>query len=289
MLILLAIITQSVIGALDNPPVIDDKKINCEMIEKRKFQPTLRVMSFNMLFDLYDKQLTPENRWPERKKRIIEYILHAKPDIIGSQELQNNQRLDLLEALGDEYILFGNERAILYRKDRLKLLNHRESGRFMTACFEDCKKRCFTVINTHFSFSSIECRLAEAKQLASMARSIQGPLIVTGDFNTFPLRPELPLPFFDGDYILSVIESGGLKDSHDITACGRFGPIASTNLCSETMLPFKDTFCPGVILDHIFVNDCVKVKCTAIDPAKVDGCYLSDHFPVIADVDFIAN
>ncbi|MCH9610798.1 MAG: hypothetical protein S4CHLAM81_00930 [Chlamydiales bacterium] len=280
MLALLALITNSVIGLMNDPPPISEEQIPLEMLEDRCCGNSLRVISFNMLFDKRDRELAEENRWPMRKERIIEYLRFADADVIGSQELQENQRADLLAELGDQYALFGREEAIFYKKKRLQFVDGRVCGPITRAQFLDGDK-AFTVINTHLCFSSPEQRLLEAKQLLSLTNEVKEPLIVTGDFNTFPMRPQLKLPFYDGDYIVGLLTSSSLKDARLVTHQGHFGLISSTNFNEQG---FVDEGMPGVILDHIFINEKVKVKSHAIDPALVDGLFTSDHFPLITDL-----
>ncbi len=167
----------------------------------------------------------------------------------------------------------------------MDFLSGRCSGRITSALFKDKKTgNHFTVINTHLTFISAEARLQEARQLVKVIESTEGPLIVTGDMNSFPMRPSLAIPFYDGDHIIRLIESSGVRDARLSTTRGHFGLISSTNFSPEKLAPFSGEGEPGVILDHIFVSDLVKVKTHAIDPATVNGLYLSDHFPVVADV-----
>jgi endonuclease/exonuclease/phosphatase family metal-dependent hydrolase len=41
-----------------------------------------------------------------------------------------------------------------------------------------------------------------------------------------------------------------------------------------------------VILDHIYVAGAVEVLLHAVEPARVDGHFPSDHMPLIADLLF---
>lgn len=273
----------------------------------------LRVMSFNMLFNLYDSDLEPVDRWETRKARVAEYIQWAHPDVIGSQELQSDQLNDLCALIGGEYASYGvgaddgiragDIPAIFYRSDRLELLkgqtfyfsetpeviskNPFGGKNTFTAChFRDKQtNQEFVVLNTHLAFGNIERRFYEACKLRDflLNNKIQLPLLITGDFNTFAFRQELDLPFYDGDKIVRIIENGCVLDSFKCAALGHFGPISSTNFCSEKKKPFSSEGEPGIILDHIFVSERIQVLSHGIDAAKVDGHFPSDHFPVIID------
>lgn len=276
---------------------------------------TLRVMSFNMLFNKpwAEKDLARENRWIKRGPRVIEYLKMALPDVIGSQELQKDQIDMLMDKLGCFYAYYGvgtdgqdqgDIAAIFYRKDRLELLEgstffysatpcvpskgpFRSRNTFTVCRFADLKtgQEC-VMINTHLAYGNIERRLYEARLLRDFVQGLDPclPVIVTGDFNTFPNRPDLELPFYDGIAIMRVIEEGCLEDALERAVLGHVGPISSTNFSSEKRRAFENEGSAGVILDHIFVNDEVEVVRHGIDPAQVNGHYPSDHFPVIADV-----
>lgn len=294
-------------------------KINADQIAQIEtitpcLDQRLRIMSFNMLFNLYDADLEPIDRWENRKGRVIEYVLWAHPDIIGSQELQADQLDDLLSVIGQEYDYYGigandgvkegDIPAIFYRKDRLQLIRGQTfyfsetpdimsknpfggKNTFTFCHFRDKKtEREFLAINTHLAFGNINRRAYEACKLRDflLENNFQLPLLITGDFNTFSFRQELTLPFYDGDHIVQTIENGKVTDSSKLALFGHFGPISSTNFSTEKKKPFCSEGEPGIILDHVFVNDGIQVLSHGIDSAKVDGHYPSDHFPLIVDV-----
>ncbi len=277
----------------------------------------LRVVSFNMLFNVpeAERELEVENRWEKRAPRLVEYLCYAEADIIGSQELQKDQLDYVVSKLGRGYAYYGRGMkgeeegdigAIFYKKDRVRLVEGKTyffsdtpekpgpgpfgSCNTFTVCrFIDLKTgKPFLVINTHLAFGNIERRRYEAELLREFVCQLDpaAPLLVTGDFNTFPFRQDLDLPFYDGDEIVAVLEDSPLKDGMTQALLGHFGLIDSSNFCQVQKRPFCSRGTPGVILDHIFVNKHVKVVSHGIDPAKVDGYFTSDHFPVIADVVF---
>ncbi len=278
-------------------------------------EPSLRVMSFNLLFNVPDaeKQLDFANQWPQRAPRVIEYLKWAHPDLMGSQELQRGQLNHILSAIGDDYGFFGEEiqekmhsdiPAIFYKKSRLKLLESKtyyfsatpetpSEGPFHCKnTFTYCKfldlatQKELIALNTHLAFGNLERRYYEACQLKEFLNTLSPGIstLLMGDFNTFPFRQELDLPFYDGDDVLALLEESPMKESMNRAALGHWGPLSSTNFSSETKKPFSSEGTPGVILDHIFVNRYVRVIQHGIDPADVDGYYPSDHFPVIVDV-----
>lgn len=280
-------VERSVIPLMDAPPQFLEGQISCtqERIMSCGYGIPLRVISFNMLSDRHDRIQERDNRWPIRKYRVLEYIKFVHPDIIGTQELEPNQAHFLEEELGSDYGFFGKE-VVIYNKRRVKPICERLSNANFTVIeFEELANGAhFTVINTHLNFGSVEKRLAEARALQNLIKEARSPVIVTGDMNTFPMRPELSIPFYDGDYIMQVIEEGGVRDARKLAVKGHYGLISSTNFSNEEMREFSGDGEPGVILDHIFVSPRISVRTHAIDPARVDGLFTSDHFPVIADV-----
>ncbi len=269
----------------------------------------LRVMTYNMLYNVREAEdkLPPRLRWDYRKPRLQEYLSVAKADIIGSQELQKDQVQDVMSLLGPGYGYYGmktreNEgrsdvNAIFYNKERLELLDsktipyrddHYENA-FTFCCFRDkIQDKKFLVLNTKLTWGDAERRLAEATQLNDFSRqlSFEQPIIVLGDFNTFPFLQHDRNIFLDGDHIERVLAGKNLKDAKNEATFGHFGPLCSITNSKETLAPFVGPELPGFILDHIYVNDRIEVFIHGIDIARVDGEFPSDHFPVIAELFF---
>jgi len=291
---------------------------------KKLFQENktkIRVVSYNMLFNLphAEEKLDEEDRWPKRKERVLEWIEEVDPDIIGSQELQKDQLDWLSLSLSATYGYYGVGRddgrdggeieAIFYRKSRFFLVDgktiflsetpdkpgpnlHGQKNAVTQCRFRDAVSgREFYVLNVHFSFGNLESRQYEAKLLADIIDDLEDdeedvPIIVMGDLNTFSFFVDLDLPFYDGDLVMQMLTEESLVDARRVAKLGHLGPIVSTNYSQEDERAFSDDWTPGVILDHILVNESFIVLIHGIDPARVDGRYVSDHFPVVADVIF---
>jgi hypothetical protein len=257
-------------------------KISDEHLEQIKEaldlkEEVLRIISFNMLFNLpvSEGQLANVNRWDKRAPRLLEYLIWTGADIIGSQELQKDQLDFLMGTLEKKYGYYGlgiddgRERgditAIFYRKERLELLDGKTyyfsetpwqvspspfgtKNTFTVCLFRDLSTGdIFEVVNTHLAFRNPEWRNYEAKQLRDflMQHSPLGPLIVMGDFNTFPYRQELDIPFYDGERIVSILESGGVMESARRSLLGHLGPISTTNFCPKEKQSFCSLGTPG--------------------------------------------
>lgn len=267
----------------------------------------LRVMTYNMLYNEKSAEaLLPEKyQWSARKPRLIEYLLFAKADVIGSQELQEDQLQEVMSALGGHYSYYGlktreNEgrtdtNAIFFNPKRLELIDsktisyeNREGDNAFTYCrFKDkLLDKNFSVLNTKLTWGDVERRLAEASQLSDFAKLLPSdePILVLGDFNLFPFIEHKKNLFFDGDYIEKVLTEYNLRDAKNKSIFGHFGPLCSINNSKTTLAPFVGPELTGFILDHILVSDQIEVFTHGIDTGRVDGEFPSDHFPVIADV-----
>lgn len=306
----------SLLGAVENSitPVIDYfecienlqqekyneaqfKKIENGLCKKCK---KIRVMTYNMLFDLFDHNLAPVNRWPARLPRIVALINEMNPDVIGTQELQPNQVQDLVPLLAPTYTFFsvnsstGDQDGIFIKKKRFHI--HKKELVFsesdpetpvITIVELKDKKTAATVAiaNSHFSFSNVENRGLEAHLVAKKVHCLSKhiPVIFMGDLNTFPNRPDNSFPFYDGDYVNDILTKNTLQDSIDVSLVGHVGPISTFTNNPPSILPFEGTGTPGVFLDHMYVSNGITVLIHAVQPGTVDGHFPSDHMPVVID------
>lgn len=190
------------------------------------FENTLEVVSYNIR---YDNSQDGENQWDIRKETLASYLLKSSPDIIGMQEVLNNQLADLSNFLKEyKYVGVGREDGktkgeyspIFYRKSKLKVLMSSTFWLSETpqkisvgwdaalerictyALFIDRKsKKQFWVFNTHFDHLG-EIARSESVNLILERISILNvndyPILVTGDLN---LTPEtLPIKKFQSNF-----------------------------------------------------------------------------------------
>lgn len=310
-------IENSIISQLDQLCLKDfEDKISeyqkvCIQRQLKKSQDSIRIMTFNLLFDMECRQndLEEQYLWKNRKKHVLEYLNFVRPDILCTQELFIDQIEDIRNGLGKEYSYYGKGRedgdkkgsieAIFYKKNRFSLLEAKTYEIFekknifgiinvVTFCkfLDQNSKKSFGVFNTHLDYRCVDQRLKEVKKikaiLGKMPRNF--PIVLAGDFNTFPMRYDVALPFYDGTFLEKLLTSSSLKDAMRKALLGHLGPISTSTFCPILQKNFSKVGTPGVILDHIFVNEQVDVIAHAIDPAKVDGMFPSDHLPVIADI-----
>lgn len=267
----------------------------------------IRLVSYNMLFNIRDNELNEQDRWQNRYPRLLQLIQWMQPDILCSQELHRDQLNDLLPEMKQTYLFYGEENktegeidGIFVRRDRFDVINVKvwliapelpNSYPHNLLHLELCDKLTkthFSVFNTHLPYLSADEREYSAKFVQERAEEMSGQMAVflAGDLNTIPHRMDMPdLPFYDGDYIQQIISQGSLRDTMAQAILGHLGPIATftTNPASKIANPFEGEGVPGVILDHIFSNSAPVILIHAIEPAKVDGHFPSDHMPVIID------
>lgn len=271
------------------------KKQFTEIVEALENKESkIRLVTYNMLFNVYDHNLDEENRWPSRLPRIVDLIKEMQPDIISTQELYPSQVPEICELVSEDYDFFdghkdadGESYGIFYRKNRFELLSSKMIYPLSIIQLKDLKtEKIFSVFNTHMPLSNIEKREANAHAIVQIIEPISNvmPVIFTGDLNTFPARLDLTkLPFYDGDYIHKILSKGSMKNSQELSLLGHFGPISTFTNKDPKTHPFQGTGTPGIILDYIYVTDKVHVLTHAVEKGTVEGHYPSDHMPVLID------
>ncbi|MCI0382404.1 MAG: endonuclease/exonuclease/phosphatase family protein [Chlamydiae bacterium] len=267
----------------------------------------IRLVTYNMLYNIQDQNLEEQDRWPRRFPRLLQLIQWLQPDILCSQELHQDQLSILLHEMDETYAFYGKENknngeidGIFIRKARFELIDFKEWMIFPTlplayphvliqlVLCDNKTQEIFSVFNTHLPYFSPDQREYSAhfilKQVEAVSQRM--PVFLAGDFNVIPQRQDMPeLPFFDGEYIQRILTQGTLKDTMDEALLGHIGPIATfTNALERNDgTPFKGTGVPGIILDRIYSNQKSLILVHGIEPARVDNHFPSDHMPVIVD------
>jgi endonuclease/exonuclease/phosphatase family metal-dependent hydrolase len=263
-------------------------------------EPGITVMSFNLR---YDNPGDGSNAWPNRKGLAAATILFHKADIVGMQEALRDQISDL-EALLSGYAWLGAGRddgkdagefnPVFYARARLRVT--RQSTFWLSstpetagsrgwdgACnrvvtwarFEEIATgRTFHVFNTHFDHVGPVARRESAglllRRIAALAGS--GPTVVTGDFNCPPSGEPYRI-------LVAGVEGGpALLDARSVSAAPPYGGNRSFN-------GFRaDAASGGEIIDHIFIRGGVSVVRSGVIAEKWDGRFVSDHYPVLAEI-----
>lgn len=254
----------------------------------------IKVMSYNIKFD--DKN-DPVNNWDKRKSDVIGLLKYHAPLLFGTQEGLHHQLEDIKADLSDfEYIGVarddgkqkGEYSAFFYNTKHFKPI---KSGTFWlsetpevpskswdAALPRVCSwaemehvptKKRFFMFNTHFDHMGVVAREKSVGVILDKIKSLaQGaPVVVTGDFN------------FEDDEIPYEVITQSLHDSRLTEGVEPYGPEATFNGFHFDQQPEKR-------IDYILVNDKIKVKSFATLSDSKDMDYPSDHFPVVAEVEF---
>ena len=260
---------------------------------------TLNVMSFNIR---YNTSSDKENAWPNRKNKVAGQILFHDVHVVGVQEAQHDQMMDLKERLvrfkyvgvgRDDGKTAGEYSAIFYDTTRVKLLKTETFWlsetptvpgskswdaaitRIVTwARFRDLKtKKQFFVFNTHFDHLGKKARAESARIILQKVKTLAGklPVIVTGDFNTPPSDEPYQL-------IVEANNKDRLTDSKAICATAHYGPTGTFN-------DFRTKERDNEPIDYIFIKNKVKVLKHGTLSQTWEGRFSSDHFPVFATVE----
>lgn len=258
----------------------------------QKGKSPIRVSSYNLRMDTPKDSL---NAWPHRKENVKALIQYHDFDIIGTQEGFKHQLDGLLEMPGFAYVGGGRDdgknagehSAIVYKKDRFKLL---DSGNFWLSetpekvglgwdakcCNRICSwakfadkntKKEFYVFNVHFDHQGVVARQESGKLMVKKIKEIakDTPVICTGDFNSTPQTEQIKAM------------SSLLNDAYAVTKMPPYGPVGTTNAFRFTA-PMKNR------IDYIFVSNHFEVAKYAVLTDAKDQRYPSDHLPVVAEM-----
>lgn len=216
----------------------------------------------------------------------------------------------------------GEYAAIFYRHDRFKL--HR-SGHFALSETPDvigswgwdaaCKriaswviledrtsKQQFFFLNTHADHQGVLAREASSLLIRQRAAEEAGalPIIICGDFNAAPealsirlmlAEPESFTTLAAGDPSrLEQLEATDLvlRDLRSVSEAGHLGPdFTFHNYRLPELLGHSERHRGEWLIDFIFANEKVYCRLHAYPTDMHEGLCISDHLPVIADVQLV--
>lgn len=253
---------------------------------------TVKTCTYNIRYD----NLGDANwGWKERKDHILNLIKREEFDILGVQEALPHQ-LETLKTI-DIYEFFGVSRSnnpkedeyngIFYKKDRFEKL---DGGYFWLSKTPDepsffegagCKRICVWVLLldkitnkksvfsvTHLDNASEEARIYGAnlilEKLSDYYKSY--PFALMGDFNSVSTSPV----YKTISNILSEV-----KSIADFSPKGTFTSDADFSVNSDA---------EELEIDFIFINNLFNVKNVSILRDSFNNKYISDHFPVVANL-----
>ena len=251
---------------------------------------TVRIVTCNVRLQV---EADGEQQFANRAQFLCRTLNALSPDVIGFQEITNKMRKVMIKLMpsycflgsGREANRLGEGSVIAYKRTRLmpeRLISDMLSptphipgssyGGDQSGCpriFSSCDLmpidggKPFRVMNIHTDHIGKNARMLEVSQLlASYAKENAlrpMPTFITGDFNALPDAPEIKL-MTDGTGLVDITKDVG-------------GTYHNYGRLDE---PLK--------IDYIFVSEGTEVgnviKCT--DTAG--GLYLSDHYPILAEL-----
>jgi endonuclease/exonuclease/phosphatase family metal-dependent hydrolase len=252
----------------------------------------MKVMSFNIRFGTAKDG---PNNWEFRKNILFNLLRKHEPDIVGMQEVEQFQLIEILNALNGVYASLGEGRngnehgemsPILFKKDKLfsvssstfwlsntphipgsasygnRLPRICTWSRFVTL---DEKKEAFLFVNTHLDHESEKARVEGAKQIQTFIGEkidVNKKVIVTGDFNNASVNSEEIRVFSS--------PSSNFVDSFH---------AANGGVERGTFHYFRGTSNNSNRIDFIFVRGFSVIESNIIEDND-SGKYPSDHFPI---------
>lgn len=262
---------------------------------------TIKAQSLDITFATYNlryaSQNDGKNSWENRREMVMDLILYHELEILATQEGLLHQLEELSEMPDWNYIGAGRDDgkkagehcAIFYKESIVKLL---DSGDFWLSETPDipskgwdatcCNRICswakfkhkqtgfdFYVFNVHFDHIGKVARVNSAYLTISKIREIAGdaPIILCGDFNSTP----------DTEQIKYISQT--YQDAYQISQQKPYGPIGTFN-----GFKFEGDF--NSRIDYIFVSEGFKVEKYAVLTDSKQNRYPSDHFPVVAKINW---
>ena len=251
----------------------------------------MKIMSFNVLCAGHDGR-----EWENRIPRVVAAIKEADPDSLGVQEAHIGWMNALRENLpGYDFVGVGRDdgkedgefSAVFYKKDKF---TPGEKGNFWlsetpdvpgygwdAACIRICSYVMLTEISTGKKFCHFNTHLDHRGEVAMqkgaelVARKASEictdcPAVFTGDFNVTP--DSAPC---------RAVKDGGFVDSRDVAVVTDKDNTFHAWLGEEKYRS---------VIDYVFVKGDVKVNSFVVDRNEYLGDVPSDHYPVIAEIDF---
>lgn len=263
----------------------------------------VRVMSFNVRTAAAEDGA---DDWEHRKELVAAVLRFHRPAVAGLQETCAHQ-VDYLDGALADYEWVGTSREaetgagefvpLFYRPDRFELLGSETfwlsevpedpgsvgwSARHpRIATCADLRDRetgaAVTHFNTHLSHVDEHARVESARLLRRRVDAVDGPVVVTGDFNCAPGSAPYRLLAGDGMGPGATGEWRGdpLADAREVARHTPLGPTATHHEFDGRVRER---------IDFVFVRELAVSQYGALAD-HWDGRWPSDHLPVAADLE----
>ncbi len=233
------------------------------------------------------------HQWENRKENVTSFIKIEQIDVIGMQEVLHSQ-IQYLEKNLPDYRRVGVGRddgktkgeysPIFFKKSKYQLL---DSGTFWLSTdrtkpnkgwdaalprvctwvklLNNEKKDTLLLLNTHFDHVGVQARINSVDLMVQVISEMKhkGKTVLMGDFNLEP----------DKEPIQKVIDAG-FTDSFDAPL--KFGPQGTYN-AFQIGKEFNRR------IDYIFLKG-ASPKTYKVNSMLINETFLSDHFPVIVEI-----
>ena len=253
----------------------------------------MRVMTFNLRFE---NDLDGENHWIHRRDLLVETVLKYVPHVLGTQEGKPSQFAFLNEKL-DGYHICADSRywdddcqypTLYYLEDFFSLV---EGGEFwlsetpevhLSRSWDTAFPRMISYALleiksigsriwssvTHLDHVSEKARIEGARMICQWAKGREEPIVLVGDFNDLP-----------GSEVHSTFTGPGRPFIDTWKVAERAEDEQSYTHHGFTGVPQKGR------IDWVLATPEFKVLDVAVARDEEAGCYPSDHFPYLADLE----
>ena len=253
----------------------------------------IKVMSYNIRLSSGTIEADSIYHWEHRKQASLELMHQEQPTVFGLQEACPDQMDYMVENLPEfGYIGVGRDdgkrkgefMSIFYKKDEVELI---DGGTFWLSPTPDevtmgwdavCYRTCtwalmhdkatgkqFAMLNTHLDHRGEEAREQSIVLIVNKIKELvpEGvPILLTGDFNS-TTDSEIYAPL-----------KAVADDAREVaTESDRRGTFNGWGKASS-------------VIDHIFVRGVEVDRFKVLCDKNYGAPYISDHYPVVADVRF---
>ena len=252
----------------------------------------MRIMSFNIRCGDVG-----EETWEDRLGIVAQTMLESNADSIGVQEATPEWMAALNENISEKYAYVGVGRddgdnkgeysAVFYLKD---LYDVEDSGTFWLSETPDkvsygwdaaCRRVCtwallankgtgkkYVHINTHFDHIGIAARKNSVDMIIEKAKTFTDiPVVFTADMNVIE-GSENYKQFVNSDYF---------NDTKYLA------PDTMSFCTYHDTEPEKHA---EDVIDYVMINKYFKALTYKVITEGIDGRYVSDHYPIYADLEF---
>ena len=257
----------------------------------------IKLMSFNIRYALADDG---ENRWEQRKSLVIERIKTFDPDLLGLQECRADSQAEFIKSNLQEYKFLGQPRGggsvtapemapILIRRSAFHIRQwetfwlsetpHIPGSKSWGSVFprtatwvdlfHPASGRSLIFVNTHFDYESSAID-ASALLLSQWIEEAIGhfPLLMTGDFNADKSSSAYRQLAEGSSPLRDIFRTG----NRELLTEGTFHGYGRESSPSS--------------IDWILTSDHFAVQKAGIDRYREGGLYPSDHYPVLATLNW---